>query len=162
MGWVSLFEDIRDRRDEAQSLVHAVSQVPEETVISKPKQAEAPKTSDLLDDPIVRRRLRNYWLRSRLSRGQFVSAGNSFIWRGGAQRYTEKIRDIFVRACDRGGLNRALQLDFKISSKGGGETHLSARLTPRDFQPLLQAMLVADRQATLDAIAEELAHHRSS
>jgi hypothetical protein len=57
---------------------------------------------------------------------------------------------------------RALQVDFKIASKGGGETHLSARFGPQDFQTLIQAMLVADRQAALDAMAEELAHHRNS
>jgi len=97
-----------------------------------------------------------------LNRGTFVSTGWSFIWRGGAQRYTERITNIFIRAHDRGGAHRALQVDFKISSKGGGETHLSARFRPQDFQVLLQGMLVADRQAALDAITEELSHHCSS
>lgn len=105
--------------------------------------------------------MRNWMQRARLAKGRFEWTRDTTVWRGGAQRYTEKIRDVFIRAFDRGGSQRALQIDFKIASKGGGETHLSARFGPQDFPTLIQAMLVADRQATLTAMTEELARQQN-
>ena len=161
MGWPSTFEHIQERRDDAEhfrgaGLVTADNIAPQAalSIIHTVEVAPVP-----LDDPTVRHRLRNHQRRWRLGRGSFEWTSDTDVWRGGAQRYTERIREVLIRAFDRGGSRRALQVDFKIASKGGGETHLSARFGPQDFQPLLQAMLVADRQAALKAMTEELAQH---
>jgi hypothetical protein len=163
MGWPSTFEDIQDRRDEAEHF-RQVGLVTVENI----ELAATPPTIDAVEvapeppeDPAKRHRMRNWMRRHQLARGRFEWTRDTVVWRGGAQRYTEQIKDVCVRAFDRGGTRRALQVDFKIASKGGGETHLSARFGSKDFQTLIQAMLVADRQAALAAITEELAQQRN-
>lgn len=163
MGWPSTFEHIQERRDEAEFFRRAalpVGATPESRA-APPVINAVEAASEPVADHAIRHRIRNRLRRMRLSRGGFGVTHDTVVWRGGSQRYTERIRDVLIKAFDRGGSDRALQVDFKIPSKGGGETHLSARFGPRDFQTLIQAMLVADRQAALDAMTEELAHHRN-
>ncbi|HZS64740.1 MAG TPA: hypothetical protein VFA53_09655 [Xanthobacteraceae bacterium] len=162
MGWPSILEDIQKRRDEAQHFCRSPF-----AAVSTGQYAPAPpvKAAEVApephEDPDARHRIiRNWRRRRRLSRGDFESTHDTVVMRGGEQRWTGRIRDVFIRAFDRGGPNRALQIDFKMPSKGGGDTHVSGRFGPQDFQMLIQAMLVADPQAALQAMTDELAHHR--
>ena len=163
MAWTSMNDDIQDRRNDAEHFrvgVFAVSNTEGEL---RPCAVEAAMevTPEPTEDPAIRERRRQWWKRSWLAKGNYEWTSDTVVCRGGAQRYTERIRDVLIRAFDRGGPNRALQVNFKIASKGGGETHLSARFGPKDFQTLIQAMLVADRRAALDAMNEELARQQN-
>lgn len=160
MAWTSMNDDIQDRRNDAEHFRHGAFAVSN-------TQPEPPPVFEVVaplppEDPELREWR---WQRSKrrwLGKGNFQGAKDTVVWRGGRHRYTERIREVFIRAFDRGGEDRALQVDFKIDSKGGGKTRLSARFGPNDFQTLIQAMLVADRQAALDAMNAELAHQQNS
>lgn len=161
MGFASMDDAHRDRSNDAEHFrggAFATSNVQSDPV---PLPVIEAVVAEPVEDPADREWRRQWRIRSWLSKGKFQWTSDTFVWRGGAQRYTEKIRDVFIRAFDRGGPDRALQVDFKIDSKGGGETHLSARFGPKDFQTLIQAMVVADRQAALEAMKAEIAHQQN-
>lgn len=133
MGWPSSLDHIRDRQNDAEHFRQAAV-VTADTVVPVATPAVihlANVTPEPLDDPAKQHCRKNWWQRFRLSGGRFAQACDTFVWRGGAQRYTERINDVWIRASDSGGPRRALQIDFKISSKGGGETHLSPRIGAR-------------------------------
>jgi len=159
MGCVSMLEDIQERRDEAKSAgraAYAVSYVtpepPPATIIEEPLM---PK-----ETPAERERLHRRTERSRLGRGRYVYTRDTVVMRGGEQRWTGRIGDVFISAFDRGGPNRALQVEFKMPSKGGGETHVSGRFGPKDFHALMQGMVAADRQMALEVMTQVIAQNR--
>ncbi len=162
MAWTSMNDDIQDRRNDAEHFRRDV-------FAASNAQPEAPSTSievveitpEQPEDSAVREQWRQRRKRRWLAIGNYEWTRDTVVCRGGAQRYTERIRDVLIRAFDRGGPHCALQVDFKIASKGGGETRLSARFGPKKFQTLIQAMLVADRQAALDAMNAELVQQQN-
>jgi hypothetical protein len=52
---------------------------------------------------------------------------------------------------------KSLSIRFHIDSKGGGQTEIELNIRPRDFSLLLRAMSDTNREATIQAVGEELA-----
>jgi hypothetical protein len=148
MGWPSTFEDIQERRDEAEYFRRAAG------VVEMPQPDSEPARR-----PGKKLRIDWDWLRwsTLKKKWGFFPTIDSVVWRPGQQPYRGSFN---VGTFDKGCLSGAVQFDFHGIPKSDSEYgRLSARIGARDFPTLIQAMLLANEQATLDAIKKAL--HRS-
>lgn len=81
---------------------------------------------------------------------------DSAVRRGGqTSRYSEfETNNIRIHASDG---SKAILVTFSIASKGGGVTVVDVTIRSEDFQLLIESMVEADRQSTMNAISMELA-----
>jgi hypothetical protein len=141
MGWPSTFEDIQERRDEAEYLRRAAGAV----AMNGPAQEPARR-------PAKKFRIDWDWLRwSTLKDGGFFPTSDAVVWRPGKQPHRGSFN---IGTFDKGGSSGAVQFDFHAVPKSDSDARLSARIGPRDCPTLIQAMLLANEKAALDAIAK--------
>jgi hypothetical protein len=102
------------------------------------------------------------WQRREL-RGSGVWLGDSVVQRGPRSTgyLSYETGDVLVRASNAEGAavavaNSAVAIRFLIASKGGGDTVVVPKIGSKDFRTLIQAMFVSNREATVQALSNEL------
>jgi hypothetical protein len=138
MAWASMFEDIQERRDEAEHYRRAA------------REDHAP---ELVRRP---RRMKIDWKQAFW--GMLRDGGLAPIIDTVVSRHNEKDCTglATVGTVDKGGSNGSVQFNIQAMSQSGGKSRLSARVGPRGFRTIIQAMLVANPQVALDIMTEEL------
>jgi hypothetical protein len=80
------------------------------------------------------------------------------VWRGGvtAKYWYGAINYVSISSASE------LRFRFTMPSKGGGDTNVEMQVGPEDFPTILEAMMLVDRQAAMEAMSIELSRQVSA